>query len=237
MNFLSKFSFLLLKPRVIIVGGEGMALASEAIFQVLKQYFKVRKISKDSLLIMKRRNELLIFETNSASDILLKFAIEKSSLPILIITHTGVIPTQGDSFCGEKEKIVQMKNLAKLLPLQGHLILNFDDEAVREIKLESRVSSLTFGFQQGADFQVTDIKENGRDTRLLAEGESPALGTNFKINHKGNIVPIWLEKLFGKEYLYGAQAAICAGMILNLNLVQISQALKFYQPSSLGKVN
>jgi len=217
MNFLSKLIFLLKRPRVIIVGGKGSACATEAIFQVLKQYFRTEKISKDRKLTILDifKNEVLILEVDSESVSLARFLIKKSSLPVLVVTHVGEIPFDCDFFAGEKEKTIQAYKLAKKLPAQGYLILNFDDETVREIKFESVAHSLTFGLQEGADFQVTDIKLNR--------------GTNFKINYRGNIVPIWLEKLFGKEQIYSAQAAVCTGVIFNLNLVEISQALKSYQ--------
>jgi len=101
------------------------------------------------------------------------------------------------------------------------LILNFDDETVRELKTETIAHPLTFGFQEEADFRASDIKLNS--------------GTNFKINYKGNIVPIWLEKLFGKEQIYSTLSAVSVGVIFNLNLVEISQALKDYQ-SLPGKI-
>lgn len=203
-NFLSKLKFLLRKPKVIIVTGEGMACAKEAILQVLKSYFKLG-------------NEILILETdltNSASTEKLKFLIKHSSLPILVVTHIGDIPFDKKFFAGEREKTVEIRKLAKSLPPRGYLILNFDDETVREIKDETNLKEKTFGLQEGADFQATDIKLNA--------------GTTFKINYKGNIVPVWLEKLFGKEQIYSALSAAVCGTIFDLNLVEISQALKNY---------
>jgi len=101
------------------------------------------------------------------------------------------------------------------MPARGYLVLNFDDETVREIKDETNLKETTFGFQENADFRATDIK---LDT-----------GTNFKVNYRGNIVPIWLDGLFGKEQIYAALATASVGSIFNLNLVAISQALKKYQ--------
>jgi len=136
-------------------------------------------------------------------------------LPILVVTHIGDIPFDKDFFAGPREKTKEIIKLAKILPAQGFLILNFDDETAREIKTETIAHSLTFGFQEGADFRASDIKLN--------------TGVNFKINYKGNIVPVWLEKLFGKEQIYSALAAASCGVIFDLNLVEISQALKVYQ--------
>jgi len=217
MNVFEKIKFILRKPKVIIVTGSGRSCAREAIFQVLNQHFKVG-------------DEILLFETDLKDKKEFEFFVKKSSLPILVVTHIGDIPFDKDFFAGEKEETIEIRKLAKISPPYGHLILNFDDETVREIGDELRSSSrfanarvkdetnlkeITFGFQERADFRATDIKLNG--------------GTNFKINYKGNIVPIWLDGLFGKEQIYSALAAVVVGTIFDLNLVEISQALKNYK--------
>lgn len=215
MNFFSKLLFLWKRPKVVIVTGNGRACAKEAIFQVLKPYFEIGK-------------NILLFEadlTNYPAKEKFKFLIRNSSLPILVVTHIDDIPFDKNFFAGERKKTLEIRELAKNLPSQGYLVLNFDDETVREIKdyyspstfpkkENSIAHCLTFGFQQRADFQATDIKLN--------------TGTNFKINYRGNIVPVWLEKVFGKEQIYSALAAACLGTIFDLNLVEISQALKNY---------
>ncbi len=205
-NFKSQITnlvFLFRKPKVVIVVGEGRAYAKKAIFQVLNQYFK---IGEDVLI---RETELKEFEE-------FKFLAKHSSLLTLVVTHIGDIPADKDFFAGNKEKTIKINELAKSLPLQGHLILNFDDGTVREIKNESPAHSLTFGFQEGADFRVTDIKLNGE--------------MNFKINYKGNVVPVWLSATpvgkEQKEQIYSALAASAVGTIFGLNLVEISQSLK-----------
>jgi len=192
MNFLSKIKFIFKRPKVVIVTGEGQACAAEAIRKVLKR----------------APNKILIIEADfpPSDNRHLTGLIKKSSLPILVVTHTGDIPW---------EKTKEIIKLAKILPPHGFLILNSDDETTREVKTESNARSLTFGFQEEADFRASDVKLN--------------TGVNFKINYKGNIVPVWLEKLFSKKQVYSALAAAGVGVVFDLNLVEISQALKDYQ--------
>jgi len=241
MNIFDKLKFIFKRPKVVIVTGEGRACAAEAIRKVLKQ----------------DKNKILIIEAEPQKVDDLEFLVKKSSLPILVVTHIGDIPVDPvrnpdrisstnpplkrylnreisngvdkDFFAGPREKTKEIIKLAKILPTQGFLILNFDDETVREIKDTNPSTTpshiLTFGFQEGADFLASDIILN--------------TGTNFKINYKGNIVPVWLEKLFGKEQIYSALAAAGVGVIFDLNLVEISQSfqsLKNYQ-SLPGKRN
>jgi len=221
INFLSNFLFLWKRPKVVIVTGKGRKTAKEAIYQVLKQYFKVGK-------------EILLFESdleNLKELKKFKFLAKNSSLPILILTNIGDIPSDKDSFSANKEKTGEIQKLVRILPFYGYLILNFDDETVREIKDGTNLKKITFGFQEGADFRATDIKLN---SGAAAKGEEENLssltsGTNFKIDYKGNIVPVWLEKLFGKEEIYASLSAFAVGVMLDLNLVEISQLLKNYR--------
>ncbi len=205
LNFFQKFKFLLKKPKVIIVTGEGRFCAKEAIQQVLQPHFSVGK-------------EILVIESDlkNIRDLKrYKFLINQSSLVVLVVTHAGDIPLEQEFFAAEREKTKEILSLAKILPASNYLVLNFDDETVREIGDLTNLKTLNFGFQERADLRASDIKING--------------GTNFKINYKGNIVPVWLERLFGKEQIYSALAGVGIGIIFDLNLVEISQALKDYK--------
>lgn len=217
-NFLTKFIFYFKRPQVIIVTGNGRAAAVEAIFRVLEQHFKVRKVT-DDVLPWVRKNEILVFESKIKETKIFEFIIKKSRLPILVLTHVGEWHPDREFFAGDIEQVKEITRLAEALPGFGYIILNFDDETVRDIKNKSRAHSLTFGFGARADFRVTDIVFT----------PDPSFGINFKINYKGNIVPIWLKNLFGKEQVYTALAITAVGRTLDLNLVEISEALKFYQ--------
>jgi len=91
-----------------------------------------------------------------------------------------------------------------------YLIFNLDRGSVRKTKEMSDVKVLTFGFQEGADLQASDLRQNG--------------GTNFKINYQGKIIPIWLGPS-GREEIYSVLTAVAIGVVLGLNLVEISQTL------------
>lgn len=205
MNIFKKLIFLFKRPSVILVTGKGRSCATQAISKALKSYSEKGKIK--------------IFESDLSEPKEIEkfsFLLKKSQLPILVVTHIGDIPADKDFFAGDREETLQIRKLAKILPDRAFLILNFDDETVREIENESSAHSLTYGFQERADFRASDINLN------LA-------GTNFKVNYEGNIVPFWLKNLFGKEQIYSALTAICLGVAKNINLVEISQALGSYK--------
>ena len=201
MTLINKIKFFLSRPKVIVVSGRGRGTAREAIYHVLKGHFK---IGKEILLSVDTEDSI--------------FHLKNSQLPILAVTHVGDYHPDKEFFDGDVRDIHKAAELAGVLPAHGRLILNFDDETVREIKDESIAHPLTFGFGARADIRASDV--------VLTKISSP--GTNFKINYDGNIVPVWLEMLFGKENIYAALTAAAVGEALGLNLVEISEGLKSY---------
>ena len=175
-------------------------MTREIVFQSLKNHPKIR-------------SKTLILESNLEDVEGLNFFIKNSSLPILVITDNKDI-----SF--EKIKII-----SKAIPGRGFLISNFDEEQNRELKTETPLRVLCFGFQSGADFQASDVRD-GDDEEM-----------NFKINYKGNIVPIWLRGVSGRGYIYAVLAGAAVGEVLGLNLVEISETLKDYKDSAMLKNN
>ncbi|MFH1575412.1 MAG: cyanophycin synthetase [Candidatus Nealsonbacteria bacterium] len=202
----NKIKFLLTKPKVVIVAGNGKETAAQAISQVLKHAFTISK-------------DLLIYQADASNTQEAEFLLKKARSLILVVTHIGEYHSDKEFFAAEKSDAAFIEKLVKILPSQASLVLNFDDETIRDIKNQTSIHALTFGFGARAGIQATDI--------FLTQ--LPELGTNFKINYEGNIVPVWLKNLFGKEHIYAALAAVAAGEILGLNLVKISDALKSYQ--------
>jgi len=141
--------------------------------------------------------EALVIENNLENIKEIKFLMNNSPLPVLALSDVPF------------EKI---KAVINEMPKQGFLILKFDEEIVKRLKEETSVSFLSFGFDKRADFSASDINING--------------GVNFKINHKGNIIPVWLEKSKGEEQIPFVLEAAAVGTVLGLNLIEVSQAFK-----------
>lgn len=218
LNPIFKVLYFLKKPKIIVVTGKSADLAFEALFQVLRKHIKVRRIEgtrarlKDVI-----SGATLLLSYSGKGDA--GFLLRNSKAPILLVTHIGEILPDRDFFNGDPKDMELVIPLVKALPANAKLAINFDDETVRELKNKTDVSTLTFGFQEEADFRATDVFIT----------KTPSLGTNFKINHKGKIVPMWLPGLFGKEHIYAALAAAAVGTILDLHLVEISEGLATYK--------
>lgn len=215
LSNLSKDIPFLEKPWSIIVIGENRATTSEAIFRVLGEYLKTKKIRQRPFIFGRIGIKVLVFEIEDPlqAEKLIKKTTTKP--PILVVTSLGDIPPDVDFFASDLDKAKPIIKLVRSLPSFGYLVLNFDDETVRDIKNKTSAHVFTFGFQEGADFLATDIKLDG--------------GSNFKINYKGNTVPVWLNGIFGKEQIYSVLAASVVAEVLKINLVKVSEGLKKYK--------
>jgi len=190
-----KIKYLFKKKPAIVITGKGKSLAKEAISLLIK--------------------DALIFSLKDSQIKKSEFFLKTSPISVLVITHVGDIPFDRDYFAGEREELKNTIELAKSLPPKSYLVLNYDDETVREIDDITNLHTFTFGFSERADFFASNLKFNH--------------GTNFKVNYKGNVVPFWLEGTFGKEQIYTALAASVVGTIFGKNLVEISQEMRNYK--------
>ncbi len=215
-KFITKYAFRKIQPKVIVVSGKISDIAKSAISQVLASFLRVGKVSKavPDIEDIKKRN-VFIFEMKEKQELKnFEFWLKHSSLPILITTVLGDIPSETIVFASEKSE--EINDLAKNLSLFSHLVLNFDDETSREMSDNLSVYSLNFGIDEGADLRATDYQYTTN-------------GTIFKLNFEGNIMPVWLNKLFGKKNIYAALCALSIAKIFNFNLVEASQSLKEWQ--------
>jgi len=241
MNFLTKLVFYWKKPPIIAVCGKERVLSAQAIYQVLSRYLKIKKFEIEEEMVFSInslfQNKAFLVETDLKNPEDLIELFKKSRLPILVISDVDEIPNS-------------VLRLVKELPSRGILILNSDNKIPAEIKSECPARIFTFGFEETSLFRASDVKLNDQGAEPLAKDQGPVLGINFKINYKGNIVPVWLTptpnfgvefeercsslaspkgSAVGKEHIYAALTAAAVGTALNLNLVEISQALKAYQ--------
>lgn len=220
MYLLNRLVFSIVRPNLIIIAGNGREAAKDAICHVLSSKFKVLKGSAAALPAIKGKDDILIVDCDLADEKTIediRFLLKDSVNPILAVPYTGDIPADKNFFIGDASLAGKIKEIAKLLPTAGHIILNFDDEAARELKNKSRAKSLAFGFERGADFRATDIN--------IAVG-----GTNFKMGNNGNIIPFWLKRIYGKENVYGILTAAACAAAKNFNLIEVSKAFEKFQP-------
>src|SRR3990167_4994220 len=236
-------------PKVIgITGSVGKSSAKEAVAAVLESRFNIRKSAKSynselgmalAVLGLKTawnsplgwvKNIYLgfkeIFVKNFPKILVLEMGVDrprdfdkllKIARPdIGIITALGEIPAHVEFFSGPEEIAGEKSKLIKNLPPESWVILNFDDKKVWEMKLKTNANVLSFGFVAGPDISASNYK-------ISEEGVS------FKMDYKGSSVPVRLKNVFGKHSVYAALSAAAVGIIFEMNLIEISEALSKYQ--------
>jgi len=207
---ISKISFLIRKPKIILIVGRMEKTISFLLFEVLKNFFDVDVLWQIPNFWPKK--EILIINLPQKKLKGVDFFLKNSPFGVLVVSHLSSPPPEGVVFVSPLKRRKKILNLAKKLSAQNYLILNFDDETTREIDDLTNLKTLKYGFSQRAEIFASDIRLN--------------FGTNFKLNFEDKSIPVWLEGVFGKDQIYSALAVFGVCFLLNLNLVKVSQILK-----------
>jgi UDP-N-acetylmuramoyl-tripeptide--D-alanyl-D-alanine ligase len=196
-----------------------------AIFRKLFFWIKVIVASTVNIIFGSKLSypEILILEYGADRPGDLKYLLDIARPNISVITAIGDIPVHVEFFSGPEDVAREKAKLIEYLPTAGFAILNYDDEAVMDLKDRTRAHVMTFGFGKGAEIQIMRLENHW-------ERERP-VGISFKLQYGGGVVPVRLDGVFGKAQCYASAASAAVGLIFGLNLVKISEALKSYEPA------
>ncbi len=243
-----------------ITGSVGKTSAKEAIFAVLKKKYRVRRAEKNlnteiglplAILDAKyhHRNiskwciELVkifrkvIFNFDYPDILILEYGVDHpgdmdyllsiAKPKIAVVTAIGDIPVHVEFFKDPDELVAEKAKLVAILPRDGYAILNHDDPTVFDMRKKTQATVMTHGADKDADVKITNYKlQTSKDEKL---GDVPD-GINFKVEHEGDVVPFRIHNVFGLPHVYATSAATAVGLVLNMNLVEISQAIEGYIP-------
>ena len=144
-----------------------------------------------------------------------------------VVTAIGEVPVHVEFFAGPKELAEEKEKLTRGLPADGHAILNFDDETVREMGDRVRHGRvITYGFGEGAHMRASQEQLLIRNEEDISVPE----GTIFRLDYEGSSVPVRLLGAFGKPQIYAALAGAAVGIVSGMNLIEIAEALTRYTP-------
>jgi len=177
-NFFKKIIFLTRRPQFILIVGEGR-------FSVFSFFSKI-------VGFFPKKEKIIFLESNLERKKHLSnfnFFLRRSKKPILVLTHLAEIsPFRTIQYLAKDKlplnNIIKIKSLVRALPHNGLLVINSDDETIKEIAKETKAMVVSYGFSKGADLLVSDLKID-------------IDGLNFKVNFKENAVPLWLKKCLG----------------------------------------
>ena len=87
-----------------------------------------------------------------------------------------------------QKKVIEEKQKIITHLKESHLaVLNADDQNVMSMRTLTKAKILTYGLAEGADFRATDIKLSHKGSEV---------GTSFKLNTQGKVLPVFLIVLF-----------------------------------------
>jgi len=248
------------KPVIIAVTGSvGKTSTNEAIYQVLKSHFGEKEVRRNQrnynneigvpltifgletagrsifgwLIKFIKIFWMIIFRISYPGFLVLemgadrpgdiKYLVDFVHPKVGVITALGEIPVHVEFFENPEQVAREKKTLITSLKEDEIAVLNYDDDRVRQIAEGIKGKVLTYGLKERADMRATNY-----DLKIGVNGNISEL--NFKLEFKGNTVPAKLFNVLGVQHLYSALAAAMVGIVFNLNLVEIAEALKALQP-------
>lgn len=189
------------------------------VWLLIRSWFKL-------ILFTQRYPEILILEYGVDRPGDMDYLISIARPDIAVMTAIGDVPshieffTDTDAVANEKAKLVQA------VLIEGYVILNHDDYAVYDMKEKTKAHVMSYGFEEHTDVRIVHYELRlGKDTTL---GDIPE-GITIKMQHGGSVVPVRLHHMFGQPACYAAAAAACVGLVLNKNMVEISESLAHYE--------
>lgn len=243
------------QPIVIAVTGNvGKTSTKEAIFSVLKDLFFVRRslasynnelgvpltilglqsgfanplrwlvnLLKGFGLIVLRRSfpKILVLEVGADRPGDIRKVAGWLKPPIAVITSLGTTPVHVEFFASPVELAREKRYLVEAVPAEGTVILNLDDENVYAMSRHTRSRVLTYGFEQNATLKAS---YGG----ISYDGQRPS-GIHFRVDYAGSSVPVQIKGAIGQGQIYSALAALAVGLVFDLNLVAMAEALSSHQ--------
>jgi len=256
LKILSKLVLKKYKPVIIaITGSVGKTSTKEAIFHVLKTHFGEHRVRKNihnynneigapltifgletggkSILkwllrflkifymLIDRINypDFLILEMGADRPGDIKYLVDKIHPKVGVITAMGDIPVHVEFFKSPEAVAKEKRNLVSCLEKDETAILNYDDKRVKNMSKDLKSKILFFGLNEQADIKATNYSLNENEL-------------NFKLEFDGKSVPGKLIDVLGTQHLYSALAATAVGIVFNMNLIEIVEALKQFRPLS-----
>jgi UDP-N-acetylmuramoyl-tripeptide--D-alanyl-D-alanine ligase len=239
------------KPKIVgITGSVGKTSTKDALFRVLDTRYYVRKSQKsynseigvpltilgvesawgsifgwlknigEGLLLILFKNhypEWLVLEIGADAPGDIRKTVSWLTLESAVITRIGETPVHVEFFKSVKQLMEEKWSIGDGLKKEGTLILNYDDTNVLQAKEKVSAYAITYGMEKGADILGTYV-------RLRYEHNAP-VGISFNVERGGDVVPITLTGILGKQHVYPALAALAVGNISGVNMVEAGKAL------------
>jgi UDP-N-acetylmuramoyl-tripeptide--D-alanyl-D-alanine ligase len=95
------------------------------------------------------------------------------------------------------------------------------------MKEKTKAKIITFGLLPHAEIYASEIAISHN---VSYKDVSTIQGISFKLKYQGNTIPVLLPMVLGEHLVYSALAAICVGIAYGLNLHNIIDSLRNFEP-------
>ncbi|RJO59796.1 UDP-N-acetylmuramoyl-tripeptide--D-alanyl-D-alanine ligase [Candidatus Parcubacteria bacterium] len=119
--------------------------------------------------------------------------------------------------------IAEEQKLVKSLPKNAVAVLNADDPNVVAATPQIRAKIIRYSQNQSAEVQVNNAA-------ILGENVKNLQGVSAKISVSGSSIPVVIQDTVGRHSLYAVAAAFAVAHALQVNLSNVSEQLRKYQP-------
>ena len=257
LRYLAKLILWRYKPLIIgVTGSVGKTSTKEAIYTVLRKKFRVErnifnlnteigmpltiirgKDAKRNILLWfynffhtfwlfifktKAYPEILVLEMSEDAPGMIKYLVDLAQPKISVVTSIGDPPVHLEYYKNINHLIEEISYLPQSLSLDDTIVLNADNPLVFNFKDKTVAQVFSYGFSENSDVKITKYK-------LINTEDLENIGMNFRLESSGSFVPVRIEGVFGKGQIYALAAAAAVGLSLDMNLVEISEAMKDYK--------
>lgn len=257
LRYLTKLILWRYKPLIIgVTGSVGKTSTKEAIYTVLRKKFRAERNifnlnteigmpltiikGKDAkrnillwfynffhtfwLFIFKTKTypEILVLEMSEDASGMIKYLVDLAQPKIGVVTTIGDPPVHLEYYKNINQLIEEISYLPQSLSFDDMIVLNADNSLVLNFKDKTVAKVLSYGFSENSDIKITEYK-------LINTEDLENIGMSFRLESSGSFVPVRLEGVFGKGQIYALAAATAVGLSLDINLVEISEAMKDYK--------
>jgi len=153
---------------------------------------------------------------------------------VVVITRLPEVPAHIEFF-RDREGVLQEKaELIKAMKSNGTLILNYDDEDVRNLAKTTDKKVITYGLSNRADLYGTNLK--------LWHGENKGqypLGMSLRVHLEGKVLPTSIKNAISGTHVYAGLAALAVAHAIGLSLDEAVVGLQNFErvPGRLSLVH
>lgn len=215
-------------PLVAVGGSNGKTSTKELIAAVLREQFRTlwseASFNNDigvpaTLLRLEREHQAAVFEVGT------NHPGELAPLVKMIRPKLGVITTIGREhleFFGDVAGVAQEEGwLAELLPTDGRLFVNGDNEWTETLAKRTRATVVQCGFSTGNTWRARDVRMDDGGTSFQVDAPDPEFGGEWRI------------KLFGRHQVVNALFAIAVGHELGVSKTATRTGLAGCKPAKM----